>query len=40
MRAKLKVINVGGSRAIVIPAKIAKAEGIEVGDIVEVEIKK
>lgn len=40
MKFKIKVKNIGGSRAIIIPAAIARGEGIEFDDTVEIEIKK
>lgn len=40
MRLKLTVRNIGGSRGLIIPAEPAKAEGISIGDVVEITIKK
>jgi antitoxin component of MazEF toxin-antitoxin module len=40
MKLKLRVRNVGGSRAVFIPAAPAQAEGIEIGDIVVIEVRK
>ncbi len=40
MKIRVKVVKRSGSRAIVIPAYPAKVEGIEVDDIVNVEITK
>lgn len=40
MEFRIKVRNVGGSRAVFIPASAAQAEDINVGDYVEITVKK